>query len=109
MSVTVGEAQPALGFRPTYGASDPYALKDPGKRLPSIPLVTKLRAEVAGWRERDYEGASDTTHRLLEHWFFEDHLVEGQEFRYYFCQREAIETIMYCYEVLCARRYRDLM
>jgi len=109
VSVTLGEAQPSLGFRPTYGVADPFALKDPEKRLPSIPLVTKLRHEVADWRARDYDGISQTTRRLLEYWFFEDHLVDGQEFRYYFCQREAIETIIYVYEVLGARRYRDLM
>lgn len=36
---------------------------------------------------------------LLHHWFGREHLIEagGQRipFRYYFCRREAIETLIY--------------
>ena len=41
-------------------------------------------------------GASDVTRRLFEYWFHEDHEVAGSPlpFRYYFCQREAIETFI---------------
>jgi hypothetical protein len=29
------------------------------------------------------------TLRLFEYWFDEDHELDGQQFRYHFCQREA--------------------
>jgi type III restriction enzyme len=74
-------------------------------RRPSpIRLVNPLRATVKEWRELRYPGASDTTRELLAHWFERPHrrpLPEGGafEFRYYFCQREAIETFIYLVEV----------
>lgn len=53
-------------------------------------------------------GASDISRELLHHWFQRDHLVtlgDGSQlpFRYYFCQREAIETLIYLYKVRGAR------
>ncbi|MHB8521346.1 MAG: hypothetical protein ACYDH9_11400 [Limisphaerales bacterium] len=40
---------------------------------------------------------------MLHHWFGRDHLIGAAglqiPFRYYFCQREAIETLVYLYEV----------
>lgn len=52
----------------------------------------------------DYPGASDTTRELLLHWFGRSHRVQTSagdavEFHYYFCQREAIETLIYLMEV----------
>jgi type III restriction enzyme len=67
--------------------------KDLTKVLP--PLVTKIRQEVFEWRKKNYEGASDTTKTLLEWWFIKEH----ENFRYYFAQREAVETIIYLFEV----------
>lgn len=75
------------------------------KRRPSpIILVQNLRSEVRQWREGFYVGASDTTRELLGHWFKRPHRMTGPtgdefEFRYYFCQREAIETLIYLKEV----------
>jgi type III restriction enzyme len=59
---------------------------------------------VRDWREAFYIGASDTTIQLLNHWFGRAHRQttasgEDFEFRYYFCQREAIETLIYLKEV----------
>jgi type III restriction enzyme len=80
-----------------------------GRRPSKIAIAQALRSHVKQWRESDYPGASDTTRELLHHWFGRDHLIEagGQQipFRYYFCQREAIETLIYLYEV---RRIRSL-
>ena len=67
--------------------------KDLTKVLP--PLVTKIRQEVFEWREKNYEGVSDTTRTLLQWWFIKEH----ENFRYYFAQREAVETIVYLFEV----------
>jgi type III restriction enzyme len=80
-------------------------------RRPSpIRLVNPLRAAVKEWRDLHYPGASDTTRELLAHWFERPHRValsadEDFEFRYYFCQREAIETFIYLLEI---RRLRSL-
>src|SRR5437016_1725865 len=75
-------------------------------RRPS-PLTSaqNIRAVVRDWRESSYPGASDTTRALLEHWFLRDHAVKARDgsdtlFRYHFCQREAIETLVYLKEVI---------
>ena len=67
-------------------------------------LVPAVRRAVHGWRRRGYEGATATSRRLLTHWFATDHQQEdGGEWHYYYCQREAIETLIYLYEVMGLR------
>lgn len=67
----------------------------PGRRESKTLLVNRIRRAVDGWRDAGYPRASDTTRRLLQFWFEEDHLLpSGEPFRYYFCQREAMETLM---------------
>ena len=67
-------------------------------------LVPTIREAVHGWRASGYEGATDTSARLLRHWFETDHRAKGgEEWLYYYCQREAIETLIYLYEVVRAR------
>ena len=81
------------------------------RRRPSpIVIANNLRAQVRDFRDSRYAGASDTTRELLHHWFQTDHAVETKDgatipFRYYFCQREAMETLAYLYE---ARGIRTL-
>ena len=82
------------------------------KLLP--PLVARVREEVAAWREAGYPNTSATSKALLTWWFLRTHLVEqadgsDQEFRYYFSQREAVETVIWLYEVKQARDKFDLM
>jgi len=82
---------------------DPAVVKQ-GRRASPIEVVNNLRAAVREWREAFYIGASDTTIQLLNHWFNRAHrktTPDGEEFefRYYFCQREAIETLIYLKEV----------
>ncbi|MCS3765552.1 DEAD/DEAH box helicase family protein [Bradyrhizobium centrosematis] len=80
-------------------------------RRPSpIRLVNPLRAAVKEWRDLHYPGASDTTRELLAYWFERPHRIatgagDDFEFRYYFCQREAIETFIYLLEI---RRLHNL-
>ncbi|MEW6110022.1 MAG: DEAD/DEAH box helicase family protein [Nitrospirota bacterium] len=74
-----------------------------GRRPSDITIAQNLRREVTVWRETDYAGASDTTRELLHHWFGRDHVIKNNEgevvpFKYYFCQREAIETFIYLRE-----------
>jgi type III restriction enzyme len=82
------------------------------KLLP--PLVAKIRDEVADWREAGYPGASATSQTLLRWWFHTPHLQEEADgrvtpFRYYFAQREAVETVIWLYDVRGARDKHDLM
>ena len=78
------------------------------------PLVAQLRKKVKEFRDGGYVGASDTSKSLLNWWFKEPHLLpqaDGTmaEFQYFFAQREALETIIYLYDVVGAKDKFDLM
>ncbi len=81
------------------------------KLLP--PLVHKIRKSVKDWRDKNYDGASKTSKALLNSWFNIEHWVEKERQRdklqYYFAQREAIESIIYLYEVAKARDKYELL
>jgi type III restriction enzyme len=82
------------------------------KLLP--PLVANIREEVTTWRTAGYAGASSTSQALLTWWFKTEHLVDQgdgtqTEFRYYFAQREAVETVIWLYDVRRARDKFDLL
>jgi type III restriction enzyme len=82
-------------------------------------LVNNIRQEVDTWRNSGYKGPtglSKTSESLLNFWFGQDHIVNGELFRFRFAQREAIETAIYLYEVksvkdnaLLAEKYMDAM
>jgi len=82
-----------------------------GRRPSWLLLVTKIRLAVNAWREKDYPEASDVARRLFAYWFDEDHEVAGfpVPFRYYFCQREAIETLVWLVEIYGKRDAKDLI
>jgi len=107
---------------------DPYAILDPSirwfpadevlrekgydKLLP--PLVAELRKKVKEWRDKQYEGVSETSKALLRWWFKEEHILYDQSgvsfnFRYYFAQREALETVVWLYEVAKVKDKHDLI
>ena len=82
------------------------------KLLP--PLVAKVRKEIFAWRSQGYPGASATSAALLHHWFETEDLTENADgslstFRYYFAQREAVEIVIWLYEVRSARDKYDLL
>ena len=90
------------------------ALRDTAYEKLLPPLVAKVRKEVHAWRNQGYAGASATSVVLLRHWFETDHLTENADgslstFRYYFAQREAVETVIWLYEVRRARDKFDLL
>lgn len=77
------------------------AYQIPSRQRPSqAALVPQIRRAVHSWRSGGYEGATDTTRTLLRHWFETDHEIDGEDWLYYYCQREAIETVIYLREVL---------
>jgi|SRR5450432_1302628 type III restriction enzyme len=67
---------------------------DPGEFVP-LPLVNQIRPRIKLWREADYPGASGITKRLLKHWL-DPEMREGK--RFFFCQLEAIETLIWLTE-----------
>lgn len=73
------------------------------------PLVHKIRKLIKDWRNNNYEGASKTSKALLNFWFDTKHIINGEEFRYYFAQREAIESVIYLYEVAESKDKYELM
>ncbi|MGZ8254474.1 MAG: DEAD/DEAH box helicase family protein [Burkholderiaceae bacterium] len=116
-----------MGLHPDF-PTDPYAIMDPAVRwypgeamldelgyemlLP--PLVHKVRRGVKAWRDERYAGASATTRALLNHWFNGEHLLPHANgsmgpFRWYFAQREAVESAIWLYEVEHARDPYALM
>jgi type III restriction enzyme len=50
---------------------------------------------VDAWRSADYPGASGITKRLLKNWRDTE---QGEGKRFFFCQLEAIETLMWLAE-----------
>lgn len=81
-SERTGTAQQQLGFMAEEERDD-------------LPLVNALREDVRRWRESAWESASETTKKLLRHWWREDRLR-----RLFFCQVEAVETVIYLREIL---------
>jgi len=90
------------------------ALRDTSADKLMPPLVPTLRKRVKEWRESGYVGATQTSKSLLNWWFNTPKLwpqPDGTlgDFQYYFAQREAIETIVYLYDVVGAKDKHDLM
>lgn len=70
------------------------AFDDPGVFVP-IELAKQIRPRVKAWREKGYPGVTGTTLRLLRHWQDPE---ERKERRFFFCQLEAIETLIWLTE-----------
>src|SRR5437588_3314059 len=78
--------------------------------LRTAPCVPALRKLVEEWRDKGYQGITPTTRTLLNYWFFADHKLSNRQlFSYLAAQREAIETLMYVYEVAKVRTRKDLL
>ena len=67
---------------------------DPGVFV-EIPLVNKIRPRIKTWREGGYAGVTGITKRLLVHWYNPE---EREHRRFFFCQLEAIETLIWLTE-----------
>lgn len=84
------------GRRPAgYLKATPNAkgFDDPGQFVP-IEQVNEIRKQVDAWRKDDYPSITIVTKKLLEHW--QD--TEQREQRFFFCQLEAIETLIWLVE-----------
>lgn len=95
-----GKASPQTGRRP---ASYYYKSKKTGsvqgelfaeEEREDLPLVNLIRDDVRRWRKSNYEGATHVTKQLLAYWNRDDRYR-----RLFFCQLEAVETIIYLREI----------
>ncbi len=73
---------------------------DPGI-FNELPMVNAVRERVNKWREGGYQGVTGVTKRLLEHWN-DPEQREGR--RFFFCQLEAIETLIWLSEAPSSER-----
>ena len=64
------------------------------ERIQENKLINEIRGRVGLWRQGGYLGVTPTTARLLAYWTNPD-----REKKLFFCQIEALETIIYLTEV----------
>ena len=74
------------------------AFDDPGIFV-EIDTVNQIRPRVQAWREAGYPGVTGITKRLLDHWIDPE---ERKNRRFFFCQLEAIETLIWLTEAPAA-------
>jgi len=91
------------GRRPAgYVVATPHSrsFDDPGIFI-ELPVVNQMRPRVKTWRSAGYPGVTGITKRLLEHW------QDAEEFdtrRFFFCQLEAVETLIWLTEAPAAEK-----
>ncbi|MCS6790123.1 MAG: hypothetical protein NZ580_03995 [Bacteroidia bacterium] len=64
-----------------------------------LTLVNELRKRVEVWREKDYPGITPITRQLLSYWNGPE-----RERQLFFCQKEAIETLIWLVEASQAEK-----
>lgn len=87
---------------------DAEGLSDKDQEYNPKPIINEIRQHVASWRalrsDRDW-GVTPTTARLLHHW----RRTEVEGLRPFFCQVEAVETVIWLTEVASGqKRYGHL-
>jgi len=86
---------------------DLFNLED---RLRTAVCVPAIRAEFKKWRDAGYPGITPTTDELLNFWFKSDHVLPtGKAFKFHDAQREAIETLIYIFEIAKVRNRTSLL
>lgn len=83
-----------------------YDTRNNTRRVVPLEMVNQIRQRVDDWRAAGYQGITGMTRQLLEHWHARGEWV-GEEHRwlggprinpFYFCQLEAIETLIWWVE-----------
>ena len=91
MAFELAEGRRQSGY--TVASTERRLINDPGVFV-QIPLVNQIRQRIKEWRENGYAGISGITKQLLGHWRDE----EARTDRFFFCQLEAIETLIWLAE-----------
>ena len=92
------------GRRPAgflIASQDSKSFDDPGE-FRDLELVNRIRDRVDTWRKNDYPNATGITRQLLKFWRDGD----KREHRFFFCQLEAIETLIWCVETTNVEKQR---
>ncbi len=87
-----GELVEVNGRRPA--SYEIFDIRNNTRRSEPLEQVNEIRGRVTAWREADYPGATAVTRRLLEHW----NDRTARLYPFYFCQIEAIETLIWWVE-----------
>jgi type III restriction enzyme len=98
-----GDAREEIGRRPASywfktqrtGSAQMSLLAE--EERDDLPLVNLLREDVKRWRKNEYRNATPVTRQLLAHWARSDRIR-----RLFFCQMEAVETVIYINEILAS-------
>ena len=105
--ISTGEAQRMAGRRPaSYWFKTERAFGNQQMALfaeetrEDIPLINNLREDIRRWCKSDYEGATEITKELLHYWQRPD-----RPRKLFFCQVEAVETILYLNEIRLSGRH----
>ena len=92
-------------MKPEYRWTPDISASDKEFSHYNAPLVEKIRKQLFDWRSFGYDGISDTSKSLLNYWFNESH---SNNFRYFFAQRESVESVIYLYEYEKIRYSKEL-
>jgi type III restriction enzyme len=86
-----GRREACYYYRPPGRSTGTVEADEVGTRIP-LDLVNDIRGRWKAWRT-GFAGVSAMTRELLDYWE-----REGRERRFFFCQREAVETIIFLVE-----------
>lgn len=87
-----GDLRLATGRRPA--GFEIFDTRSNTRRTEPLELVNRIRERVDAWRAAAYPGITSVTRSLLEHW----HDRSARQLPFYFCQLEAIETLIWWVE-----------
>ncbi len=93
-SSTTPKLEQVAGRRPA--SYEIFDTRNNTSREVELPLVNQIRTRVDAWRTASYPGITSITRSLLEHW----HDSDARPYPFYFCQLEAIETLIWWMEAL---------
>ncbi len=80
---------------------DSKSFDDPGI-FKELELVNRIRDRVDEWRKNDYPNVTGITRNLLQFW----HDKTKREYPFFFCQLEAIETLIWLVEAADSEKQR---
>ncbi|KKZ10554.1 MAG: type III restriction-modification system, res subunit [Candidatus Synechococcus spongiarum 15L] len=90
------DAGGSLSIRPgrRHASTEIFDPRNNTRRREPLELVNRIRDRVNQWREAGYPGVTIVTRKLLEHW----HDRDARQYPFYFCQLEAVETLVWWIE-----------
>lgn len=77
-----------------------------GKNIYSqLYLADELNGVIEGWEKTGWPGLTDTSYQLFRYWFRRDEDSYAQ--RFHICKQRAIESVVYCHEILQIRSLEE--